>query len=110
MDRWSLLDFAARLREERNRLGLTQAEVCEAGGVQPRAQVHYEKGERTPDAEYLAGLRRIGMDVLYVLCGQRGSDQPPGMDPAAEVLNLWRGLPREQQTAVRVILSGLSRV
>lgn len=63
------VQLGERLREERKRLGLTQEQVATAGGVRKQAQLKYEKGETTPDAEYLAAAALIGIDVLYVLTG-----------------------------------------
>jgi len=60
-----------RIREERERLGLTLPVFGRAGGVKPRAQSYYEKSERTPDAAYLAAIAGAGVDVLYVLTGVR---------------------------------------
>lgn len=39
--------------------------------MQKVAQINYEKGKRKPDAEYLAAIAAAGVDVLYVLTGQR---------------------------------------
>jgi transcriptional regulator with XRE-family HTH domain len=73
--------FHERLQEERKRLGLSQSEFGEAGGVQKRAQINYESGERQPDALYLQRLTTIGVDVLYVLTGKR-LDAYPAPDGA----------------------------
>ena len=59
-----------RLREERKRLGLTQSQLAEHGGVSLSSQKLYEKG-RSPACAYLAVLDGIGVDVLYVLTGRR---------------------------------------
>ncbi|WP_295441527.1 helix-turn-helix transcriptional regulator [uncultured Thiodictyon sp.] len=61
----------SRLREERLRLGMNQDELAAAGGVKRRAQVNYEQDERSPDAEYLAGVAAAGVDVQYVVVGIR---------------------------------------
>lgn len=45
-----------RLREERERLGMTQRVFGDIGGVEPNAQGKYESGERTPRIDYLAAL------------------------------------------------------
>ncbi len=58
-----------RLREERKRLGLTQDAFGAAGGVQKGAVIKYEKGERTPDATFLAGIAAAGADLLYIVTG-----------------------------------------
>lgn len=66
-----LSTIGERLRQERDRLGLNQTAFAEVGGVQKRAQINYEKDERYPDAGYLAAIAAAGVDVLYVLTGQR---------------------------------------
>ena len=63
--------FGPRLREERERLGMTQRVFGDIGGVEPNAQGKYESGERTPRADYLAALANRGVDALYVLSGER---------------------------------------
>ena len=68
------MSISKRLKEERNRLGLTQTEMGSLGGVKKVAQINYEKGERNPDASYLAGVAQAGVDVLYILTGSRMSD------------------------------------
>ena len=35
------------------------------------AQFSYEQGDRFPDVEYLYGISNIGVDIVYVLNGQR---------------------------------------
>ncbi len=65
------MDIGTRLREERERLEMTQEEFGQAGGVLKRALIRYEKGERMPDAAFLAAIAAAGADVLYILTGQR---------------------------------------
>jgi transcriptional regulator with XRE-family HTH domain len=60
-----------RLREERNKLGLSQEKLAEIGGVQKLAQTNYETGKRIPTGEYLAKIAEIGADVNYILTGVR---------------------------------------
>ncbi|WP_295377221.1 helix-turn-helix transcriptional regulator [uncultured Pseudacidovorax sp.] len=61
-----------RLREERERLGLSQSEFAAKAGTTRKTQFNYETDARRPDADYLAALLGAGVDVLYVLSGQRG--------------------------------------
>lgn len=63
-----------RIREERDRLKMTQAEFAEACGVKRTAQFNYETGNRLPDAAYLVAARGLGVDVEYVLFGSRQGD------------------------------------
>ena len=60
-----------RLKEERERLGLSQSAAADIGGVQRTAQSNYERSNRSPDAGYLEALSRFGLDVLYVVTGVR---------------------------------------
>ena len=62
--------FGERLKKERQRLGMNQDDFAEVGGVKKRAQISYEKDERSPDAAYLCAILEIGVDVWYVMTGQ----------------------------------------
>ncbi len=63
-----------RLKEERTKLGMNQTDFAVAGGVQKHAQIRYEKGERSPDGNYLEAISNMGVDVLYVLTGRKEPD------------------------------------
>lgn len=83
--------FGQRLREERLDLGLTQGKLAEIGGVALRAQQNYESGERAPDLRYLERISRIGVDVNYVVTGNRVStvveynEKPDAIDSILDV-------------------------
>lgn len=62
-----------RLKQERERLGLTQEEFANLAEVNKRSQINYEKGVRFPDARYLSKIAQIGVSVGYVLTGE-GAD------------------------------------
>ena len=64
-------NIGARLRDERERLGKNQDAFAALAGVGKRALIHYEKSERSPDANFLAAIAAAGADVLYILTGQR---------------------------------------
>lgn len=63
------LSIGSRLKAERERLGLSQLAFGELGGVKKLAQLNYEKGDRFPDAQYLAALAKFGVDVQYIVTG-----------------------------------------
>ena len=60
-----------RLKEERQLIRLNQTDLAEQCGVSKNTQLAYEKGERSPDAVYLEKAAALGMDVLYVVTGER---------------------------------------
>lgn len=59
------------LKEERQRLGMNQDDFAAVGGLKRRAQTLYEQNERAPDALYLRALAGIGVDVNYILTGEK---------------------------------------
>lgn len=71
-----MVSFGARLRQERIRLGFTQASFAAISGQSTKTQTRYETDERSPDAEYLAAAAERGFDVLYILTGERRADVP----------------------------------
>lgn len=60
-----------RLKEERERLGLTQPAFADLAGAAKRTVIDWEKGVSSPTAVQLAALAVEGADVLYVVTGQR---------------------------------------
>lgn len=64
-------NFSDRLREERERLKLSQTAFADIAGASKPSQVRYENGERRPDSLYLAALAQAGVDITYVLTGYR---------------------------------------
>jgi transcriptional regulator with XRE-family HTH domain len=58
-----------RLKQERQRLGMSQDDFSAVCGMKRRAQMSYEHDERSPDAEYLRALAEIGVDVQFVVTG-----------------------------------------
>lgn len=65
------MGIGERLKEERERLGLNQTDFAAMAGASKNTQYNYEKGERSPDANYLAAAAAQGVDVLYVITGTR---------------------------------------
>ncbi|MEB0137976.1 MULTISPECIES: XRE family transcriptional regulator [unclassified Undibacterium] len=61
--------IGARLKTERERLGYSQAEFAIVGDASKRSQIDWEQGKLVPNAEYLALISTIGVDVQFVLTG-----------------------------------------
>lgn len=62
-----------RLKEERERLGISQADFAKACGVGRTAQFNYESGKRSPDGDYLHAAGELGVDTGYLLFGVRST-------------------------------------
>lgn len=94
--------IGARLRQERERLGLSQKAFGEIGGVEANAQGKYESGERAPKADYLSRVAERSADVLYILTG---TPTPTLLDNLSQVeekvLVSYRILHKEDQEAIR---------
>lgn len=99
-----------RLKEERERLGLNQADFGTIGGVNRNSQANYEKGERSPDASYMAAVAAIGVDVLYVITGARTPSREEGLSEREKaVLDNYRALPEGDQAAVQRLTDALAQ-
>jgi len=102
-------ELGDRLRAERDRHGGSQTAFGALGGVSRNTQMHYETGERTPDAAYLASLIPHGVDVWFVLTGQ---PFPPEAEtvtgPAARLLTIFNALSPEAQVALLGIAEALA--
>ncbi|MBJ9727516.1 helix-turn-helix transcriptional regulator [Burkholderia cenocepacia] len=87
------------------RIGLSQAEFAALGGLGKQAQLNYESDARSPDANYLAALSKVGVDVLYVVTGERAQGGPMPEDEA-ELLDGFRQLNDVGRTAVQASING----
>lgn len=74
-----------RLREERVRMGMSQTEFAEAAGLIRKTLYGYECGERFPDAVALAKWAEEGVDVMYVLTGNRAATRQKPTSPSSPV-------------------------
>lgn len=96
-----------RLKFERERLGFGQAELAEACAVTPRSQRNYESGERMPDAAYLSMAIVAGVDVIYVLTGDRASTSSLTRDEQ-ELLALYQSATLAGKAAAIGALQGVA--
>ena len=59
-----------RILEERKRLGWSQQIAADTAGIRREMWARYEAGSE-PGAKALTGMATAGVDVLYILTGQR---------------------------------------
>lgn len=64
-------NFYLRLRDERDRLELSQSVIAEQCNVSRTIWGRYESGVSLPGAEVLMRLAELGADVVYLLVGVR---------------------------------------
>ncbi|NNA66231.1 helix-turn-helix domain-containing protein [Pseudomonas gessardii] len=97
-----------RLKEERQRIGVSQTVLAEKCGVTKNTQLAYEKGERSPDTTYLASAASLGLDILYVVTGVATPQVVEGFTALEDKLvNQYRALPEEDQQAVFRIVGAM---
>ncbi|MBF0605707.1 MAG: helix-turn-helix transcriptional regulator [Nitrospirae bacterium] len=103
--------FGERLREERKRLKLNQSQFAALGGVQVRAQIHYEKDERRPDADYLIAIAAAGADVTYIITGVRsGTPSVPTLTREEEcLLDNYRHAPEDQKAIIQATTAAFAQ-
>ena len=67
------MQTGSRLEEERKRLGFTQDQMAGLGGVAKRTYCNYEAGVSEPNSKLLASLFKFGVDIQYIVTGQRST-------------------------------------
>ncbi len=106
------ISIGARLKEEREAMGKTQsdfAEIAAAAGVPGatrQSQAKYEKGIASPSAAYLSAIALRGVDVHYVLTGERDRAQPRLTADEETMLGLFRDASKEVRNAALGALKG----
>ena len=102
-----------RLRAERERLGLTQPAFAEIANAKKRTLIDWEKGISSPTAVQLSALATAGVDVLFVLTGQRLAISEPAVPPLARdeeiLLDNYRNSPADAKTAIKAASDAFAR-
>lgn len=100
-----------RLKEVRGNLGLSQTDFAAIGGVQKRAQINYEQDQRAPDAGYLKAIADHGVDVRYIVTGERMTPEETELErrlrlvrKATHAAVAISGLTKEQQSSVQAAI------
>ena len=101
------MSFGGRLAEERKRLGLKQQDFAAKVGSDVAKQSLYENDRRELRADYLSRLAAAGVDVVYILTGERGQGNWLG-EGASELLSAYFALPPDMQQALLAFAQTLS--
>lgn len=100
------MTFGARLREERERLGMSQPAYAAIAGTTKQTLFSWESGKTAPDGFQLAALADEGTDVLYVITGQHDPATPRLTADEQELLTLFRAAPLAVKAAAIGALQG----
>jgi len=74
------MSIGARLKEERKRLCMAIPAFAAIAGVGKNTFIDWQNDASSPPAAKLAALAEAGLDVLYVVTGQRPQASQPGLD------------------------------
>ena len=100
--------FGSRLKEERNKVKLSQEVFGAIAGVSKQSQINYEKSERYPDLKYLQNIAELGCDVQYIITGISSSSLIS--QEHLEILNLFNNADQSlQKAAIQVLHTKLNK-
>lgn len=100
------MSLGARLKEERKRLGFSQTDFADLVGASYKSQLRWEKDESAPGADALGVWAGVGLDVLYVVTGQRANMALPEQNipkmstEKQELMDAFDEMTPEQRRAV----------
>ena len=96
-----------RLKEERERIGLSQTDFAALAGAAKRTQIDWEKEVSSPTAGQLAVFARAGADVRFIITGERDGPPPLALSPDEQVLlDGYRGLDKKTQKRLLAFVLG----
>ena len=74
--------YGTRIATERERLGLTQAELADKVNVSQKSISKYERGDRQPNFETITKLANVfGVSIDYLLGREGAQSIPQSSDP-----------------------------
>lgn len=80
------MSLGERLRQERERLGMSQPKFAALAATTKQTLFSWETGRTAPDGFQLGAMADAGADVLYILTGQRSIKPQPPLKPDEQVL------------------------
>ena len=99
-----------RLREERARLKKEQPEMADMLGAKRRTYQDWERGISAVSSECLGVAAALGVDVMYVLTGQRLQPVESTLTPEERaLLDNYQHSDEEARRSARLVLNALAR-
>ncbi|POD89693.1 helix-turn-helix domain-containing protein [Pectobacterium odoriferum] len=100
-----MVGIGARIREERKKFDLSQSDFAKRVGCSRNAQAVYERDESLPGTAYLLNLIDIGVDVWFVLTGNRFPDIGNVTNDELELIKIYRAAPLAIKAAALAALT-----
>ena len=98
-----------RLRQERDRLGLSQQGLADAVAIQRALLSRYERGLVEPGAGVLMKLASTGIDVTFVLFGARSGAARLLTPEESALLDNYNAADERGRAAARSVLDALAQ-
>lgn len=101
--------FGDRIKSERLRLNIQQLAFAEACEVSRGALLKWEKNESTPNAQALALMNKLGVDVLFVVTGKHADESEATLAPAERaLLQAWRECDEKLKAAILSLIESVA--
>lgn len=95
--------FGPRIVFERERLKLKQMDLCIRTGVSKTTQIKYEAGQRAPDVGYLRALDAAGLDIHFIVTGDRATGSQLS-EQQQNLIDIWEAAPAQLRDAALAVL------
>lgn len=99
-----------RIKEERLRLGLSQAQAAEKTGVSREMWGRYERGDAIPGGEVLFSFALVGADIQYLLTGESKNDSLKSMRQLSPLTKKLELLDEAHCNIVERLVDGLIKL
>ncbi len=91
-------------------MGYNQTDFAALGGVAKNTQWFYEKDERSPDVAYLAAIEKIGVDIWYLLYGERKPQTVSDLNSSeTKVIQAMRKMSEVDRASIERLVWALSQ-
>ncbi|MEQ1975004.1 MULTISPECIES: helix-turn-helix transcriptional regulator [unclassified Xenorhabdus] len=78
-----------RIKEERERLGLSQTDFAYLTGYSSQTQINFENDVLTPESLYLQEIAKHGFDTVYIITGLK---KQPILADEQEIIDYYRAM------------------
>lgn len=103
-------EIGCRIKEERERLGLSQPQLAALANASKRTVIEWEKSATSPNAVQLSALAEHGLDAHYVVTGTR-SNKPTDnylSEPEVALVNYYRRTDTPHRVMVSEVCEAVS--